>query len=193
MAKIYTKTGDSGTTSLANGKRVSKADLRVDMYGDSDELNSSLGMAINFLHDEHSIEILKNIQVLLFELGSELAGFLPDPSIASIILEEDISLLESEIDRMQESLTPLKTFILPGGTKAGSFLHLSRTICRRLERKMVGFIRSEEKIGENSLKFINRLSDYLFVLARYANHLEDKEDTKWFSRARGKNGKSQTP
>ncbi len=193
MAKIYTKTGDSGTTSLANGKRVSKSNQRVEMYGDCDELNSSLGVVISFWQWEESKDVLEEIQVLLFELGSELAGFSPDPSIPSIILDSDIQKIESEIDRMQEKLSPLKTFILPGGTQASSFLHMSRTICRRLERKMVGFLESNGEMGENSLKFINRLSDYLFVLARYANYLQNTEDVKWFSRAKGKDGKRKTP
>ncbi|MCB1178046.1 MAG: cob(I)yrinic acid a,c-diamide adenosyltransferase [Leptospiraceae bacterium] len=187
MGKIYTKTGDKGSTSLANGKRVSKADNRVEMYGDCDELNSSLGIVINYIIDEPTLNVLQTIQVLLFELGSELAGFKADESVPSIILEEDILELETEMDRMSSILPPLKTFILPGGSEASSFLHLSRTICRRLERKMVSFNEKVEEIGENSLKFVNRLSDYLFMLARYANYIEKKEDVKWFSRAKGKN------
>ena len=185
--KIYTKTGDKGFTSLANGARVSKSDSYVELYGTCDELNSSLGVALGFYPSNVSGEPVWKIQNLLFELGSELAGFRKKDTNVSIILEEDIQFLEKEIDTMQEVLPELKSFILPGGSKAASFLHVSRTLCRRLERMMVTSKESGGEIFESSLIFVNRLSDYLFVLARYLNFQEGQEDIKWFSRAKAKN------
>jgi cob(I)alamin adenosyltransferase len=182
--KIYTKTGDAGYTSLAKGDRVLKSDPRVDLYGTSDELNSSLGMVISFLSKDSSLKKdLELIQNLLFELGSELAGFLGFKE-KSAILEDDIVFLEERIDAMESELTTLKNFILPGGTPAASFLHLSRTICRRLERSMVNSFQKDEVVKEISIKFINRLSDFLFVGARYENHLNKINDTQWTSRAK---------
>lgn len=183
--KIYTKTGDKGDTSLANGKRVPKSDKLVEMYGTSDELNSAIGMAVSFFPVEISTDEILGVQSLLFELGSELAGFRKENIEESIILEADIEILEKSIDKMQEELPALKNFILPGGTPAASFLHLARTICRRLERLMVEHKYSGEEVFEKSLKFVNRLSDYLFVLARYLNYKEGKEDLPWKSRAKG--------
>jgi cob(I)alamin adenosyltransferase len=185
--KIYTKTGDKGSTSLANGKRVSKSNEYVRLYGISDELNSLIGTAISFLSKDFQLNnTLFKIQNLLFELGSELAYFRTN---VSIILEEDISFLETEIDRMQENLEPLKQFILPGGSKASSFLHIARTICRELEREMVREKEAGAEIFENSLIFVNRLSDYLFVAARFCNQEEGVGDTKWTSRAKSNQAK----
>jgi cob(I)alamin adenosyltransferase len=185
--KIYTKTGDHGTTSLASGGRVSKADIRVEMYGTCDELISILGLLHAFPASENKLdESNLKIQNILFELGSELAGFRKKDESEPIVLLEDINFLEIEIDRMQESLPVLKTFILPGGTSASSFLHLGRTVCRRLERLMVGSKEAGAEIFENSLVFINRLSDYLFVAARYCNYKSGIDDVKWYSRAKGK-------
>ncbi|MCX7999101.1 MAG: cob(I)yrinic acid a,c-diamide adenosyltransferase [Leptospiraceae bacterium] len=181
--KIYTKTGDKGETSLANGKRVSKADPQVELYGTVDELNSAIGIGVSFLTDEIQKEEIYQIQSLLFELGSELAGFRVNNT--SVIYENDIEFLEKEIDKMQVEIPPLKSFILPGGTQAAAFFHLARTICRRLERLMVKNKQEGQEIFEVSIKFINRLSDYLFVLARFLNFKTGKEDIPWRSRAKG--------
>jgi cob(I)alamin adenosyltransferase len=183
--KIYTKTGDKGETSLANGQRVIKSHDLVEMYGTSDELNSAIGLAISFFPKDLSSEEILRIQNLLFELGSELAGFRKENLEESIILETDVEMLEKSIDFMQEKLPVLKSFILPGGSPASSFLHLARTICRRLERLMVKHKNSGGEIFDNSLKFVNRLSDYLFVLARYVNNIEGRSDILWKSRVKG--------
>lgn len=181
--KIYTKTGDTGKTSLAMGGRVLKSDIRVDMYGTCDELNSCLGLSISFInHESVIIGDLKNIQNLLFEIGSELAGFKNESSNKFAILETDISEIEKSIDKLEELLEPLKSFILPGGSKSSSFLHLSRTICRRLERSMVHASSTGIEIIPSTLIFINRLSDFLFVAARYENHREGISEPKWTSR-----------
>lgn len=183
--KIYTKTGDLGKTSLASGKRVSKSDVFVDLYGTCDELNSSIGIAISFLNQDSLLQTqLLRIQNILFELGSELAGFRPKESSESIILDEDINFLEQSIDDFQEKLPQLRNFILPGGSQVASFLQLSRTICRRLERMMVNAKENGKEVFDKSLVFANRLSDYLFVAGRIANLEEGIEDTKWSSRTK---------
>ncbi|MCB1189308.1 MAG: cob(I)yrinic acid a,c-diamide adenosyltransferase [Leptospiraceae bacterium] len=183
--KIYTKSGDSGKTSLASGKRVSKSNVLVDLYGTCDELNSSIGMTIAFLKEGSDLKNqLIPIQNILFELGSELAGFRPKEKLGSVISEEDITFLEQAIDGFQEKLPPLKNFILPGGSKAAAFLQFSRTICRRLERMMVTAQEEQQEIFDQSLIFVNRLSDYLFVAGRTANLEEGIEDIKWLSRTK---------
>ncbi|EPG75809.1 ATP:cob(I)alamin adenosyltransferase [Leptospira fainei serovar Hurstbridge str. BUT 6] len=183
--KIYTKKGDSGTTSLANGSRVSKADNRVELYGTADELNSSIGVASAFLKSDSKLRAsLERIQNLLFELGSELAGYRKDDG-TSCLLEEDTLRLEHEIDEWQNSLAPLKHFILPGGSQASAFLHISRTVTRRLERELVKAKDSGVEIYPETLKFLNRLSDHLFVAARYANFESNIKEPQWQSRAKG--------
>ncbi len=184
--KIYTKTGDKGLTSLANGKRVSKSNEFVNLYGISDELNSLIGVAISFLKSDSSLKNSLTVnQNLLFELGSELAMFRPKDDSISIILNEDIEFLENEIDLCQEKLVQLKQFVLPGGSKSASTLHVARTKCRELERLMVKAKESGLEIFENSLVYINRLSDYLFVAARFCNFEEGIADITWTSRAKG--------
>lgn len=182
--KIYTKSGDTGKTSLAMGGRVLKSDLRVEMYGTCDELNSAIGLTLSFLEPTYPIvPILTSIQNLLFEIGSELAGFKKtDSEFLSAILQSDIELLEKNIDEIEEKLEPLKSFILPGGDRISAFLHLSRTICRRLERLMVHSRSNGVEVSASSLAFINRLSDLLFVLARYSNKLAGVTEPKWVSR-----------
>jgi cob(I)alamin adenosyltransferase len=185
--KIYTKTGDNGSTSLANGKRVSKSNEFVNLYGISDELNSLIGVSISFLKENSSLkESLQLNQNLLFELGSELAMFRPKNESISIIQIDDIKFLENEIDRMQEKLIPLKKFVLPGGSKASAFLHVARTKCRELERMMVKAKEENLEIFENSLIYVNRLSDFLFVCSRFVNSEENIEDITWTSRAKEK-------
>ncbi|TGK18945.1 cob(I)yrinic acid a,c-diamide adenosyltransferase [Leptospira fluminis] len=183
--KIYTKKGDSGTTSLASGTRVSKGDLRVDLYGTADELNSVLGVAVSFLKTPSELKgILDRIQNLLFELGSELAGFHKKDG-TSCILEEDILQLETEIDAWETSLVPLKHFVLPGGSQAAAFLHVARTIARKLERDLVKAKDGGSPIHPENLRFLNRLSDHLFVAARYANFEAQVQEPQWKSRAKG--------
>lgn len=187
--KIYTKKGDGGMTGLATGERVPKHDLRVEMYGTADELNAVLGLvSTRIVGDEPGEErrqLLREIQeqqCLLFELGAELAGYYRDAGV-SVIEEADVHALELAIDRMNDHLEPMKAFILPGGTTAASFLHLARTVCRRLERQMTSVHEERpELVLPGALKYINRLSDYLFVAARFANHLAGTTDIPWKSR-----------
>lgn len=185
--KIYTKSGDKGQTSLASGKRVSKSDELVELYGTCDELNSSIGLGISLLNKNSTLpENLILVQSILFELGSELAGFRKEDKTESIIYDSDIVFLENKIDEMQEKLEPLKNFILPGGSGAAAALHISRTICRRLERGMVRSMEQGREMFQNSIIYVNRLSDFLFVSARFANYEEKIGDVTWTSRAKNK-------
>ena len=191
--QVYTRTGDDGNTHLASGKRVPKHALRVEVYGECDELNSVLGLAIS-LCETPLKELgadLTNEQHLLFELGSELAGFEASPNTC-VILETDIVRLEKRMDDMLAELPQMKSFVLPGGTPASAALHLSRTVCRRLERQMTRALQVNNNLDEDgravirseALRYINRLSDFLFVCARYANFLSGRPDVRWESRAR---------
>lgn len=183
---VYTRTGDGGQTRLANGVKVSKADFRVQIYGEVDELNSHIGLGIAYLGDELNDlkESLLSEQSLLFEIGSELAGFKAE-NIECVIFLEDIERLESEIDRMDASIKKMQAFILPGGSPAAAALHVARCVCRRVERQLVqGEQKEPGSIHSHLIKFINRLSDYLFIAARYANARSGGGDIKWASRAR---------
>ena len=175
--KIYTKTGDNGITSLFTGERVSKNHLRLKTYGDLDELNSYLGLIVSLI-DKNEMELkleLQKVQSHLFVIGSNLASAKPKnrKNKQIQVSSEMISLLENSIDLMQKSLIPLTSFILPGGSKTSSFTHIARTICRRTERRVVELdsISNDElkTTNDNILIYLNRLSDYLFVLARYLN------------------------
>ncbi len=204
--KIYTKTGDDGSTGLVTGERVPKHDVRVELYGTADELNSVLGCAISELvggADDRArthkagapiapvdSELLEEVvadlvaqQHLLFELGSELAGFVVAPG-ESAVLGEDISFLEARIDRYTARLPVMRSFILPGGTRAASWLHLSRTVCRRLERMLSQATAASAALHPNLLVYLNRLSDFLFVVARVANQAAGLDDRPWTSRGR---------
>ena len=178
--KIYTKVGDQGTTSLIGGTKVLKSDLRIEAYGTVDELNSYIGLCNDLLTDEHSKKNLKEIQDRLFTIGSSLACDPEKEPKMKIpdLKEEDVSVLEKEIDRMNEVLPEMKNFILPGGHPTISHVHIARCICRRAERCCV---RLNEQAPENLLilKYLNRLSDYLFVLARHASHLLNAEEIAW--------------
>ena len=178
--RIYTKTGDKGTTALFGGQRVEKDDLRIQAYGTIDELNSVIGVALT--HDMHKgvADELLAISAQLFSLGSDLATPLdPAPSFEiPRIQEEHITALERLIDAHDEVLAPLKAFILPGGTSAAAQLHLARTVCRRAERLIVALGRSED-IGPHIVRYVNRLSDYLFTAARAANHHAGVQDVPW--------------
>jgi cob(I)alamin adenosyltransferase len=179
--KIYTKTGDKGTTSLIGGTKVLKSDLRIEAYGTVDELNSYIGLCKDLLADNQSKTILQEIQDRLFTIGSSLAC---DPEKETKMkipdLEEtDITLLEKEIDRMNEALPPMKSFILPGGHATVSHLHIARCVCRRAERCCVRLEIEKKEIESIIIKYLNRLSDYLFVLARYIAHQLKAEEIPW--------------
>ncbi|NWO13116.1 cob(I)yrinic acid a,c-diamide adenosyltransferase [Virgibacillus sp.] len=176
--RIYTRSGDKGKTSLIYGERVNKNDLRVEAYGTCDEANSMIGLAISYLQQESTfkekdfvIEELSRVQTLLFHVGSELAT----PSGKEVpwkLTEEHIQTLEKKIDAWDKQLEPLKNFMLPSGVPASSALHVARTVSRRAERLAVGI----ENVNPLSLAFLNRLSDYLFVAARYMNQLLEVEE-----------------
>lgn len=182
--KIYTKTGDTGTTSLFGGKRVPKDDLRIEAYGTVDELNSVLGVVRSLKPHKKIDEIVKLIQNQLFAVGAELAT--PNGGNDSYIPRIEVSHvteLEKIIDELQEKLKPLKVFILPGGSVVAAHLHLARTVCRRAERAIVRLSRNE-KISKHVIIYLNRLSDLLFVLARYSNEREKHPEIEWMSKNR---------
>ncbi|MCT3898458.1 cob(I)yrinic acid a,c-diamide adenosyltransferase [Elizabethkingia anophelis] len=188
--KIYTKTGDKGETALYGGTRVSKASARVEAYGTIDELNAFIGIAKSHIDDSDCLKQLAEIQYDLFTLGSEAATPIDKVYLANgksrlpvTIKEEDISKLEVWMDKMDESLEPLQFFILPGGGKAATFLHAARTICRRAERGMV-FLNETEEVRLELIKYLNRLSDYLFVMARYVSMLDNEHEEYWNPNAR---------
>ncbi len=181
--KIYTKTGDKGTTSLIGGTKVSKADLRIEAYGTVDELNSYIGLCKDVLTDENSLIALQEVQDRLFTLGSALACDPQKETKMAIpdLTENDCRFLENEIDKMEESLQPMKSFILPGGNVAISQLHVARCVCRRAERCCVR-LSQEVPVEEIFVKYLNRLSDYLFVLARFTGSLLQVPDIPWRAR-----------
>jgi cob(I)alamin adenosyltransferase len=179
--KIYTKTGDKGKTSLIGGTKVPKSHLRIESYGTVDELNSFIGLLGDSFPDPHSLSVLREIQDRLFTIGSSLACD-PDKEPAMKIpdlLETDVQLLENEIDRMNEVLPVMKSFILPGGHASVSTAHIARCVCRRAERVCVHLQQNELFVEPLVIKYLNRLSDYLFVLARYAGHLLQVGEIPW--------------
>ncbi len=164
--KIYTKTGDKGTTSLVQGTRISKADIRIETYGTVDELNSWIGMLRDQSINQNRTDIFVEIQDRLFTIGSSLAS---DPSKEGKILpdlyETDVNFLEQKMDEMNENLPPMRAFVLPGGHQSVSFCHVARTVCRRAERLCIR-LNEQTEIDPLIIKYLNRLSDYLFVLSR---------------------------
>ena len=179
--KIYTKTGDKGKTSLIGGTKVPKSHTRIESYGTVDELNSFIGLLSDYLNDQNSKNVLKEIQDRLFTIGSSLACD-PDkePSLKIPDLkEEDVVFLEKEIDAMNEVLPVMKHFILPGGHVAVSAAHVARCVCRRAERVCVNMQESDLFIEPLVIKYLNRLSDYLFVLARFIAHQLKVEEIPW--------------
>jgi len=174
--KIYTRTGDAGETSLFGGARVPKSDARIEAYGTVDELNSFLGLARASWPESPLDAQLAAAQADLFEIGAHLAS--PGTSRFPGVDEAHIVELEQAIDAMEEELAPLKSFILPGGTIAASQLHVARTVCRRAERLVVA-LNDESAPTMSSIAYLNRLSDYLFVAARFANHRAGVEDVPW--------------
>jgi len=176
--KIYTKKGDSGDTSLFGGKRVSKSAERIDAYGTVDELNSFVGLAASYALSDKGTKFIRKIQEMLFILGADLATPPSRKARINRISEEDIRYLEEAIDELEEDLETLKNFILPGGSQAGATLHVARTVCRRAERSAVRCNETDD-ISEETLKFLNRLSDFFFVLARYENKQAGVREETW--------------
>jgi len=181
--KIYTKTGDRGMTSLIGGKRVPKNSSRLEAYGTIDELNSYLGMIRSFELEEQLREELMEIQSRLFDVGGNLAT---DPENEQIKVRlgvdgADVQFLENAIDRMDKEVPPLKYFVLPGGDKTVSFCHIARTVCRRAERRILD-LAEETEVDELVLTYMNRLSDYLFMLSRKVAQSRGIEEHKWIPR-----------
>ena len=182
LNKIYTKTGDGGDTALGDGERVLKDSLRVSAYGNVDELNASIGIITLYANTELKRK-LKNIQNDLFDIGADLCVPISEKNKDRLRLSTNqIETLELDIDEMNSILEPLNSFVLPGGCRSATFLHMARTICRRAERSVVS-LRSQEKINDNTLVYLNRLSDWLFVASRVENQ-ENSSEVLW---APGKN------
>ncbi len=186
--KIYTKTGDAGQTGLFGGARVSKASERVTAYGEVDELNSVLGVVRAHSPSSNVDTSLREIQSELFSLGAELAKN-PDKDVdlgVPLVTDADIARLEATVDALEAELAPLKTFILPGGSKSAAFLHIARTTCRRAERAVIR-LAAGEPLRMELVRYLNRLSDLLFVMARYENHSAEVLDVPWEGRDRSRN------
>ena len=183
LNKIYTKTGDDGTTGLSDGSRVKKFELRPTAYGTVDELNSVLGLILNILvrknKEDYLVEMLKKIQNDLFDLGADLSTpLIKNPKFEPLRIKNvQVSYLENLIDKFNKQLKPLKSFVLPGGTEISSWLHFARTITRRAERYICE-VSSNEKINDLALIYLNRLSDLFFVLARVTNN-NGEDDILW--------------
>jgi cob(I)alamin adenosyltransferase len=177
--KIYTKKGDKGETSLLGGTRVKKSHIRIESYGTVDELNSWIGLIRDQAIDKNSKDILVHIQDRLFTIGSHLAS---DPAKKGIkipdIKEEDITTLEKEMDKINETLPEMKSFVLPGGHTTVSYCHIARCVCRRAERCAVN-LSGEEQVEDIVIKYLNRLSDYLFVLSRKLSYDLKAEEIPW--------------
>ena len=184
LNKIYTKTGDAGETALGTGRRVAKYDLRIEAYGTVDEANAHIGLARVRIEAEHPqvAEMLQRIQNDLFDLGADLCTPETDepPEYEPLrIVADQVTRLEAEIDQLNAALEPLRSFVLPGGSEAAALLHVGRTVARRAERAMVELAaRKSEQVGEHALKYINRLSDFLFVASRYVND-KGRNDVLW--------------
>jgi cob(I)alamin adenosyltransferase len=184
--KIYTKTGDKGKTSLIGGTKVPKSHLRIESYGTIDELNSYIGVVSDSISLEHEKQMLREIQDRLFTIGSSLAC---DPEKEPLMKlpdlnEDDVTALEKEIDKMNEVLPAMKSFILPGGHLSVSHTHVARCICRRAERICVNMQQQEIFVDDLVIKYLNRLSDYLFVLARFIAHTLNAEEIPWRPRVK---------
>jgi cob(I)alamin adenosyltransferase len=176
--KIYTKKGDTGQTSLFGGQQVSKSSRRIEAYGTVDELNSFIGLAASYSLSPKGTVWTQSIQEHLFVLGADLATPATSKTRINRIGDDEIRYLEHAIDEMEEDLPKLKNFILPGGSQAGATLHVARTVCRRAERAAVQ-CKEEEAVSEERIKYLNRLSDFLFVLARYENKYIGATEEAW--------------
>lgn len=181
--KIYTRTGDDGTTALFSGGRVHKTNLRVESYGTVDELNSIIGVARTMQPSAATDEQLETVQNQLFRLGADLATPLDAKADFVVRMDADtVKWLEDGIDRMTAELPELRQFILPGGTPVAAQIHVARTVCRRAER-LVSALAQEEAVGEHVTPYMNRLSDWLFTLARWENMQAGVEESKWSVRS----------
>tara|TARA_Y100000813_G_scaffold74003_1_gene52489 strand:+ start:61 stop:597 length:537 start_codon:yes stop_codon:yes gene_type:complete len=177
--KIYTRKGDSGNTLLIDGKIVYKHNLSVAAYGTIDELNSFLGLLKDYIDDEKIKDVLNNIQLKLFSIGSILAsGENQNISEKVKIEKKDVEYIELEIDRLNEYLPELKNFIIPGGHKISSYSHVCRSICRRAERK-ISELNKNSSVDPNILAYVNRLSDFFFVLSRFLKHSDNVSESYW--------------
>ncbi len=179
--KIYTRTGDKGETRLVDGEKVSKDNLRIVTYGTIDELNSVIGIVISEISESPVKELLQKIQNDLFTIGADLATPISEKNEkfnGLRLVKDPIEFLESEIDKYESQLEPLRNFILPGGSKSASYLHLARTVCRRAERFAVSLSKQVE-INDIIIVYLNRLSDLLFVLSRYENKVQNLPDVIW--------------
>lgn len=176
--KIYTRTGDAGTTGLSGGARVPKHDQRIATYGDIDELNAFLGICRATGLPPEADAVVSRLQHEMFALGAELAS--PSGTVSGLELLSDASILrlEQEIDRFEQDLPPLRNFILPGGSPAAAALHVARCVCRRAERELVALAQTAT-VRDTALKYLNRASDLLFVAARWCNHVAGVPDTPW--------------
>lgn len=183
ITKVYTRTGDDGTTALGGGQRVPKDTVRIRAYGTVDELNSVLGAAVAAGLSDRLTEAFATIQNDLFHLGSDLCILEEDKERMPVprIETRHVEFLEQTIDALQEDLEPLTNFILPGGCLGAAQLHVGRTVCRRAERLVIE-LRREEPVGEHVVHYLNRLSDLLFVMARWENHERGHADVTWDSR-----------
>ena len=177
---IYTKTGDRGTTSLVGGTRVPKTHDRLEAYGTVDELNSFLGLLVTYLTDEHDRAFVQQVQDMLFVIGSHLATDQSKMQLrqASVVTPERVETVEREIDRLDSRLPQLTAFVLPGGSRGAAVCHVCRTVCRRAERRILALAEQVE-IAPELLAYVNRLSDYLFVLSRKINGDAKKEEIFW--------------
>jgi cob(I)alamin adenosyltransferase len=184
ITKVYTRTGDDGTTGLGGGQRVSKDDLRIEAYGAVDELNSLLGLALATGLDERLSREVEALQQLLFNLGADLCLREEDKAGRRLpsVEESHIRQMEALIDELARELGPLEDFILPGGSPGASALHVARSVCRRAERRVVA-LKRREAVGPHVVAFLNRLSDLLFVAARYENRKRGHRETLWESGA----------
>lgn len=179
--RIYTKTGDSGTTALIGGTRVGKDNIRIEAYGTVDELNAQIGVLQTLIDNQSLTDELKSIQDILFTIGSMLATD-PNKSVKMelpAVLDSDVAFLETRMDDMDAALPPLKSFVLPGGHIAAATAHVARCVCRRAERICVHMVNQEAAVPTIVLTYLNRLSDYLFMISRYILHLHNIEDVAW--------------
>lgn len=177
-SNIYTRTGDQGMTSLVGGQRVSKTHVRLEAYGTLDELNSHIGLLMSMMDNKEEVEVLKKVQCNLFSVGNILATDTTDKTPRCALADEEVTELEHHIDEMDEPLGGWRGFILPGGTMAAAQAHVCRTVCRRLERRMYALDR-EVPVDVILLQYVNRLSDYFFVLAKKINFLAGVEENIW--------------
>ncbi len=182
--KIYTKTGDKGSTSLIGGVRVLKNNIRIEAYGDVDELNSFLGMVSDMAMLPQVSAWIKEVQDRLFTIGSVLATS-PEKQVKMKLPDlhpEDVQWLEARMDEMNETLPEMRSFILPGGHAGGSVAHVARCVCRRAERVCVSMLEAQDEVPDLVLQYLNRLSDFLFVLARFIGHQHGAEEIAWKAR-----------